>query len=52
MAISMFRIIRKLLHNNNKVNVRVKGRLGNQMFEYAMARALAIETGGGNYYGR
>lgn len=40
------KILGKLFRNNNKVYVPLRCRLGNQMFEYAMARATALDTGG------
>lgn len=42
----MNKILKKIFTNNNKVYVPLRCRLANQMFEYAMVRSVALETGG------
>lgn len=42
----MSKLFDKLFHSNNKVYAPLRCRLGNQMFEYAMARSVALDTGG------
>lgn len=43
---SLLNITNKLFLNNNKVYIPLRCRLANQMFEYAMVRSVALETGG------